>query len=66
MVLVINGESQKVPDGLSVGALLDHLAVERARVAVEVDHQVVPKAEYGGRRLSEGSRVEIVEFIGGG
>ncbi len=66
MQLTVNGEKQQVPDGLSVGGLLNHLAVDREKVAVEVDRQVVPKAQYEEKKLSSGAQVEIVQFVGGG
>ena len=37
-----------------------------ARIAVELNHRVVPKAEYEGTLLTAGDRVEIVNFVGGG
>ncbi|MEW6774761.1 MAG: sulfur carrier protein ThiS [Bdellovibrionota bacterium] len=66
MQLTVNGEKQQVPDGLSVGGLLAHLSVDREKVAVEVDRQVVPKAQYEEKKLSSGAQVEIVQFVGGG
>jgi thiamine biosynthesis protein ThiS len=27
---------------------------------------IIPAAEYGSRRVSEGDRIEIVQFVGGG
>ncbi len=66
MELSVNGEARQVPEGTTVAALLELLAVKAARVAVEVDAQVVKKAEYGSRVLKAGEQVEIVAFVGGG
>ena len=65
MRLVVNGEPCEVPDGLTVSALLQHLAIA-GMVAVEVDHEVVPRAAREGHPLREGACVEIVHFVGGG
>ena len=62
----INGEEREVPDAASVERLLEVLAIKAARVAVEVNTQVVKKADYASRVLQPGDAVEIVAFVGGG
>ncbi|HWV37936.1 MAG TPA: sulfur carrier protein ThiS [Vulgatibacter sp.] len=66
MILVVNGEERKVPAGSTVSELLDHLGVVRERVAVEVNLQVVRRADHDTHRLQAGDRVEVVAFVGGG
>ena len=55
-----------VTDGLSVEALLTHLAVKREYTAVAVNREITPKATYAAVALREGDRVEIVRPMGGG
>lgn len=62
----VNGESLSVPSGSSIADLLQQLALDRARVAVEHNRRVVPRAEHAGVRLGHGDSVEIVTFVGGG
>ena len=66
MRLLVNGEEREVPDAISVERLLEVLAIKAARVAVEVNTQVVKKADYAGCVLHPGDAVEIVAFVGGG
>jgi sulfur carrier protein len=66
MQLHVNGEARDVPDGLTVASLLQHLAINAPRVAVELNAEVVVKARHHDTKLSEGDRVEIVTFVGGG
>lgn len=66
MKLEVNGEAVEVPEGLSIAQLLEHLQISRGRVAVEVNREVVGRADHGARCLSSGDRVEIVAFVGGG
>ncbi|HEY0840867.1 MAG TPA: sulfur carrier protein ThiS [Vulgatibacter sp.] len=66
MLLSVNGEERQVPPGSTVAELLHHLGVVPARVAVEVNLQVVRRADHGTHRLAEGDRVEVVAFVGGG
>ena len=66
IAVTVNGESVRVATGSTVADLLRQLAVESARVAVEHNLRVVPRAEHGTVRLNHGDRVEIVTFVGGG
>lgn len=66
MRIQINGQDREVPSGLDLGKLLEHLSLSRQRVAVELNREVVRKAEWSMRRISDGDRVEIVHFVGGG
>ncbi|HVR69492.1 MAG TPA: sulfur carrier protein ThiS [Vicinamibacteria bacterium] len=62
----VNGEIRQVPAGCTIARLLQILSLDRARVAVEHNLRVVPRAEHAERRLNHGDRLEIVTFVGGG
>ncbi len=64
--LSLNGESREFPSPLTVDELLKHLALDPAKVAVERNLEIVPRSTYRAVGLSEGDRLEIVQFIGGG
>jgi thiamine biosynthesis protein ThiS len=49
-----------------VAALLERLRVSLARVAVERNREILPKAQYPVTPLAEGDVFEIVELVGGG
>ncbi len=66
MRLVVNGEGRDLAGELSVSQLLETLDLVRRLVAVEVNREVVPRAEFATRALREGDEVEIVSFVGGG
>jgi sulfur carrier protein len=66
MKVKINGEAQDIPDGLTVAALLEHLAMPAARVAVERNLNILPRAEWGSTQVSANDSYEIVHFVGGG
>jgi len=66
MCLSVNGEEREVPAGCTVAGLLEILGVVRGRVAVEVNLQVVRRADHETHRLQAGDRVEVVAFVGGG
>ena len=62
----VNGRSRVVPAETTVAALLVLLGVERGRVAVERNHDVVPRKDYDHVTLAGGDRLEVVAFVGGG
>lgn len=66
MVVTVNGAEIEVPEGLTVRALVEHLGLGGGPVAVEVNRDIVPRAEHASRAVSEGDAIEIVHFVGGG
>ena len=62
----VNGKPMRVPSGSTLAQLLDTLSLDRARVAVEHNLRVVPRAEHPSLRLNHGDTLEIVTFVGGG
>lgn len=66
MKVTINGEAREIPNGLTVGALLDHLKMPRDRVALERNREIVPRARWNDTSVEENDSFEIVHFVGGG
>lgn len=66
MKLYVNGEPREVEAGLTVAALLEALVVPKTGVAVEVNREIVRRAQHASHRLSPEDRVEVVTFVGGG
>jgi thiazole synthase len=66
MRLTINGEKRDFGASLSVDEMLSKIGLDSRKVAVERNLEVVPKSLYRATALSEGDRIEIVHFIGGG
>jgi sulfur carrier protein len=66
-VIYVNGEPREGA-GSTIAELLAELGVEiQARgVAVAVDGEVVPRGEWGRRRINEGERVEALSAMQGG
>ena len=52
--------------GQSVASLLELLRLPSERVAVEVNKTIVRKRDWQNTAICNGSRIEIVEFVGGG
>jgi thiazole synthase len=64
--VTLNGEPKQLNDGLSVRGLLVELGFDPAKIAVERNLEIVPRSTYDQVALSNGDRLEIVHFIGGG
>jgi len=61
----INGE-EKEAAGQTVASYLASAGFNPARVVVELNETIVPKARYAETTLRDGDQVEIVCFMGGG
>jgi thiamine biosynthesis protein ThiS len=66
MQLSINGEIKAFDAPLCVADLLARLGLPQEKIAVEHNLEIVPKSAYDSHMLSDGDRIEIVHFIGGG
>lgn len=66
MTLHINGEPREFPEGLTVASLVAHLGMKADRVAVELNLEIVPRANWDAIALKDGDKLEIVHFVGGG
>lgn len=64
--ITLNGETQEIEEGTTLLALLEQLKLAPERLAVELNLNVVRRDEWSEVKLSDGDRVEIVHFVGGG
>ncbi len=65
MQIQLNGKPFNV-SGPSLAALLQALDLGPKRYAVEVNEELIPRAEHATYQLQEGDRIEVVQAIGGG
>ncbi len=66
MRITVNGEEHAAREGTTVEALVEQLALRPERLAIELNGEVVRRADWPRTTLGEGDRVEIVHFVGGG
>lgn len=68
MQLTINGESRKfeVAAPFKLSTLVELLGMKADRVAVELNREIVPRDRWTETELTEGDRLEVVHFVGGG
>ena len=62
----LNGDPYEINDGTNLNELLNKLKIQKNKVAIEVNGEIVEKNKYPNLILNKGDKVEIVQFIGGG
>lgn len=69
MRLILNGherELEKLYEAGTVADLVEALSMQADRVALEHNGEIVSREKWNETLLSDGDRVEIVHFVGGG
>ena len=66
MNILFNGEPRSVRDAITIAELLEKLALDPRRVAVEVNLDLAPRDRHGETTLKEGDQLEVVTLVGGG
>ena len=66
MVVRVNGDDVEVPDGSTLGQLLEQLGLTRRLIVVERNGEPVPRPDVPGTALAEGDRLELVRAVAGG
>ncbi|TAM10327.1 MAG: sulfur carrier protein ThiS [Nevskiaceae bacterium] len=66
MTVMLNGAPHPCGAGTSVADVLREIVPAGRRVAVELNGEVLPRAEHATRRLVQGDALEVVQAIGGG
>jgi thiamine biosynthesis protein ThiS len=66
MNITLNGASHATPDDLTLAELVAQLELSAERVAMELNGEIIPRAQWRDTPLREGDRIELVHFVGGG
>jgi sulfur carrier protein len=69
LTLVLNGQTRTfttLSQPSSLDSLIAELALKGDRVAVEHNGEIVPRTAWPQTTLTEGDRLEVVHFVGGG
>jgi sulfur carrier protein len=64
--IILNGDPYRLGGDMPLTELLERLKMRRGRVAVEINREIVPKANYEVTIVRAGDHVEIINFVGGG
>ena len=62
----LNGNSYEINTKSNLNQLLNKLKIEKNKVAIEVNGNIIERKKYSNLILNKNDKVEIVRFIGGG
>tara|TARA_B100001175_G_C19408594_1_gene589916 strand:- start:603 stop:821 length:219 start_codon:yes stop_codon:yes gene_type:complete len=62
----LNGQSYDISGEMNLNQLLKNLKIQKNKVAIEVNGEIVEKNKFSSLILNRDDKVEIVHFIGGG
>jgi len=66
MSIQLNGDSYVIDGDARLTTLIETLKMKPTRIAVELNREVIPKADYAKILLREGDELELINFVGGG
>ena len=66
MQIQLNGESFVQEEDININDFLKKQTIDKNKVAIELNKNVVPKNSYSNTVITNKDVVEIVTFIGGG
>lgn len=67
IVLVVNGDERRIPDGWSLADVLASLEIDARTVVVELNGTILrDRSSFASVDLAAGDALEIVHFVGGG
>ena len=67
VVITVNGEERRIPDGMSLADLLASLAVDARTVVIERNGTILrDRSSFASVGLVADDSLEIVHFVGGG
>ena len=66
--VTVNGDRQELPEGATVASVVAglHNAPDGRGIAVAVEGEVVPRAEWPSTELRDGASLEVVVAVQGG
>ncbi|MEY3219495.1 MAG: hypothetical protein RIT27_852 [Pseudomonadota bacterium] len=66
MQILLNGEAFEIPESCSIAQLLAVCQLEKQRLAIEINQNIIPRSQFEQYNLKSNDKVEIVRAIGGG
>ncbi len=62
----LNGETRELTSEITLDRLLEEFSLPRQRIAIELNQTVVRRTDWPQTQVSDGDRLEVVHFVGGG
>lgn len=66
MQLIVNGQPRQFSQELDLAELVNQISDRPTGIAVALNNEVVPRAEWAATDLGDGDRVDVVTAVQGG
>ena len=66
ILIKVNGEDKSIPQNISILELIESFKINKDRVVIEFNKNILKKDLFNSTLLSENDELEIVTFVGGG
>jgi sulfur carrier protein len=66
MKIIVNGENREFKEESSINEVLVKLSLEGKVMAAAVNMDIVKQDAWGSYMLSDGDKLELLDFVGGG
>ncbi len=66
MNIIINGETKEFNDGANLQEVLNALGLEGKVMAAAVNMDIVKQDKWSSHIVSDGDKLELLDFVGGG
>ena len=64
--VLLNGETREVPPEIGLDHLLELFSLPSQRIAIELNKSVIRRTDWSQTIISDGDKIEVVHFVGGG
>ena len=64
--IILNGQPRELEEDLDLKELIEHFTLPDKRIAIELNNNVIKRAEWASVKLKEGDKLEVVQYVVGG
>jgi len=62
----VNGSINTIDNSCNVATLIKELKLEKSRIAIEINNEILPSNMHSKYILKNGDKIEIIQAVGGG
>jgi len=66
MEIIINGQTKEIQENITLDNLLKELSLDGKVMAAAVNMEIVKQDNWNNFQLSDGDKLELLDFVGGG
>jgi len=66
MILIINGQTKELQEGLNLQEIMNILEMQDKVMAAAINMEIVKKEQWNSLQPKNNDQVELLQFVGGG